>query len=183
VAADFRCLPFATGAALAVIACDNALPHLLSLSEIRTALEEFKRCLRPGGAVVLSMRDYHDPPRAGTVEHRPYAPGLRSSAETLFRRTSKLPATELIAPARVIGGRTEDCIRSGVIFGGAEAVDGIVRRMKAEWEWPSERAPLVVATGGLAPLIQPHCREVERLEPHLTFVGLQIAYDIVKRLA
>jgi type III pantothenate kinase len=106
------------------------------------------------------------------------APGLRTSAETLFRRTSKLPATELVAPATAIGRRTEDCIRSGVIFGTAESVDGIVRRIKAEW--PTGRTPLVVATGGLAPVIQPHCREVERLEPDLTLMGLRIAYEIVK---
>ena len=52
------------------------------------------------------------------------APGVRSSAETLFRRTSKLPATELVAPARAIGTRTEECIRAGVMFGAAESIDG-----------------------------------------------------------
>jgi type III pantothenate kinase len=103
------------------------------------------------------------------------APGLRTSAETLFRRTSKLPATELVAPDRVIGRRTEDCIRSGVVFGTAEAVDGIVRRIKGEW--PTPRAPLVVATGGLAPIVQPYCREVDRLEPELTLVGLRLGYQ------
>ena len=50
------------------------------------------------------------------------APGMRTSLETLVRRTSKLPATELTAPERAIGRRTEDCIRAGVIFGTAEAV-------------------------------------------------------------
>lgn len=105
------------------------------------------------------------------------APGLRTSAETLFRRTSKLPATELRAPERAIGRRTEDCIRSGLIFGTADAVDGIVRRIKAEW--PTGRVPLVVATGGLAPVVQPHCREVERVEPDLTLVGLRMAYELI----
>ncbi|HSA55451.1 MAG TPA: type III pantothenate kinase [Gemmatimonadaceae bacterium] len=105
------------------------------------------------------------------------APGVRTSAETLFRRTSKLPATELVAPARVIGRRTEDCIRSGVVFGAAEAVDGIVRRIKAEW--PTSQVPLVVATGGLAPLVQPYCTTIERVEPHLTLVGLRIAFELL----
>jgi type III pantothenate kinase len=105
------------------------------------------------------------------------APGVRTSAETLFRRTSKLPATELIAPERVIGRRTEDCIRSGVVFGSAEAVDGVVRRIKAEW--PTPRTPLVVATGGLAPVVYPHCTVIERLEPQLTLVGLRMAYDLI----
>lgn len=105
------------------------------------------------------------------------APGIRTSAETLIRRTSKLPATELLAPSQVIGRRTEECIRAGVVYGAADAVDGIVRRIKAEW--PTGRTPLVVATGGLAPMIQPHCREIERFEPDLTLVGLRMAYDLV----
>ena len=109
------------------------------------------------------------------------APGMRTSAETLIRRTSKLPATELVAPERAIGRRTEDCIRAGVVFGTAESVDGIVRRIKAEW--PTPRVPLVVATGGLAPLIKPHCREIERVEPDLTLVGLRMAYELIGQRA
>lgn len=105
------------------------------------------------------------------------APGIRTSAETLFRRTSKLPATELVPPERVIGRRTEDCIRSGVVFGAAEALDGIVRRIKAEW--PTGRVPLVVATGGLAPMIAPIASTVDRVEPHLTLVGLRLAFEIL----
>jgi type III pantothenate kinase len=105
------------------------------------------------------------------------APGMRTSAETLIRRTSKLPATELQAPERVIGRRTEDCIRSGVVFGTADAVDGIVRRIKKEW--PTPRTPLVVATGGLAPMIKPHASEIERVEPELTLVGLRMAYELI----
>lgn len=105
------------------------------------------------------------------------APGVRTSAETLFRRTSKLPATELVAPARVIGRRTEECIRSGVMFGTADAVDGIVTRIQAEW--PTPRTPLVIATGGLAPMIAPLCRTIDRVEPHLTLVGLRLARELL----
>ena len=105
------------------------------------------------------------------------APGIRTSAETLFRRTSKLPATELEPPARVIGRRTEDCIRSGVVFGAAEALDGIVRRIKGEW--PTPRTPLVVATGGLAPMIVPIASTVDRVEPHLTLMGLRMAHELL----
>lgn len=105
------------------------------------------------------------------------APGVRTSAETLFRRTSKLPATEIAPPARVIGRRTEECIRSGVVLGNAEAIDGLVRRIKAEW--PNDVVPLVVATGGLAPVFQPFCKEFDVLEPYLTLNGLRIAHDLV----
>lgn len=106
------------------------------------------------------------------------APGVRTSAETLFRKTSKLPATELTAPARVIGRRTEECIRSGVVFGAAEAVNGIVRRIKAEW--PTPRVPLVIGTGGLAPMLARFATELERVEPALTLVGLRLAWEWVK---
>ena len=105
------------------------------------------------------------------------APGVRTSAETLFRRTSKLPATEITPPDRVIGRRTEECIRSGVVFGSAEAIDGLVRRIKAEW--PGGTVPLVVATGGLATVFQPFCKEFDLVEPYLTLDGLRIAHELV----
>ena len=105
------------------------------------------------------------------------APGVRTSAETLFRRTSKLPATEIAPPARVIGRRTEECIRSGVVFGSAEAIDGIVRRIKGEW--PNTTVPFVVATGGLAPVFEPFCDEFDVVEPYLTLNGLRIAHELV----
>ena len=109
------------------------------------------------------------------------APGLRTSADTLIRRTSKLPATELVPPAHAIGTRTEDCIRAGVLFGAADAIDGLVRRIKAEW--PTERVPKIVATGGLAPLVTPICREIDIVEPHLTLYGLQIAFAFLEQSA
>jgi len=104
-------------------------------------------------------------------------PGVRTSAETLTRRTSKLPATELIPPQRVIGTRTEECIRAGVLFGAADAIDGMVRRIKAEW--PGHEVPLVVATGGLAETLQPWCAEFDRIEPTLTLQGLRLAHDLL----
>jgi SAM-dependent methyltransferase len=69
--ADFRALPFLTGAAHVAMACDNALPHLLSLDEMETALRELARCVCPGGIVLITMRDYSVQP-AGTREVKPY---------------------------------------------------------------------------------------------------------------
>jgi type III pantothenate kinase len=109
------------------------------------------------------------------------APGLRTSADTLIRRTSKLPATELVPPARAIGTRTEECIRAGVLFGAADAIDGLVRRIKAEW--PTTRVPKVVATGGLAPLVTTLCKEIDVVEPYLTLYGLQIAFAFLEQVA
>ena len=100
-------------------------------------------------------------------------PGVRTAADQLTRRAAKLPATELQAPDRVIGRRTEECIQAGVIFGTADAVDGIVRRIVAEWPGPGK--PRVIATGGLAPLIAPYCTTIEGMERDLTLQGLRIA--------
>jgi type III pantothenate kinase len=105
------------------------------------------------------------------------APGLTTSADTLVRRTSKLPATELVPPSRVIGKRTEECIRAGVLFGAADSIDGLVRRIKKEW--PTRATPKVIATGGFAELIRPLCREIELVEPHLTLHGLRMAFEVL----
>jgi type III pantothenate kinase len=100
-------------------------------------------------------------------------PGLRTSADQLTRRAAKLPATELRAPERVIGRRTEECIQAGVLFGTADAVDGIVRRITAEW--PGGKKPRVVATGGLAAIVAPLTTTIELTDPDLTLRGLRIA--------
>jgi type III pantothenate kinase len=100
-------------------------------------------------------------------------PGLRTSADQLTRRAAKLPATELRAPDRVIGRRTEECIQAGVLFGAADAVDGMVRRISAEWPTPTK--PRVVATGGLASIVAPLTSTIELTDPDLTLRGLRIA--------
>jgi type III pantothenate kinase len=100
-------------------------------------------------------------------------PGLRTSADQLTRRAAKLPATELRPPSRVIGRRTEECIQAGVLFGTADAVDGIVRRITAEW--PGDKKPRVVATGGLAGVVAPLTATIELTDPDLTLRGLRIA--------
>ncbi len=107
-------------------------------------------------------------------------PGVRTSADTLTRRTSKLPATEIIPPLKVIGTRTEECIRAGVVFGAADAIDGIVRRIKREW--PRSQTPYVVATGGLAAVFQPYCESFDLVAPHLTLDGLRMAHEILTSL-
>lgn len=101
------------------------------------------------------------------------APGIRTAADNLIRRTAKLPATPLTPPARTIGRRTEECIQAGVVLGTAEAVGGLLRRIMAEW--PTPQRPHVVATGGLASLIAPLVPEIEAVEPRLTLLGLRFA--------
>jgi type III pantothenate kinase len=98
------------------------------------------------------------------------APGVLMMVEALSRRTAKLPK-------KVIGRRTEENIRAGVMYGAAEGIDGLVRRIKAEW--PRTPAPLVIGTGGLSETFQPLCKELEEIDPFLTLRGLQIAYTLL----
>ena len=105
------------------------------------------------------------------------APGLRTAGENLARRAAKLSATEIAPPARAIGRRTEECVRAGLVFGTADAVDGMVRRIKAEW--PTGEVPRVVATGGYAQLVAKYSREIEEVHPDLTLRGLMIAWRLL----
>jgi type III pantothenate kinase len=100
------------------------------------------------------------------------APGVPAGLEWLSRRTAMLPRVELLAPEAVIGRRTEACLHSGIFYAAVDGVDGIVRRIKEEWEKPEA---YVVATGGLAEAIGPHLRSVDHLEPFLTLHGLEMA--------
>lgn len=100
------------------------------------------------------------------------APGLQAGEEWLKGHTAKLPRVELRRPERVIGRRTESCLQSGIFFSAVDAVDGIVDRIRREWERPRAR---VVATGGYAGVLAPHSRTVEEVSPFLTLVGLELA--------
>jgi type III pantothenate kinase len=104
-------------------------------------------------------------------------PGIMISADTLFRRTAQLAATEIYPPKKVIARRTDECIRAGVLFGAVDSIDGMVRRVKAEW--PNQHAPLVIATGGMAEVVQPHSRELELVDPTLTLKGIRIGYELL----
>jgi len=92
--------------------------------------------------------------------------------DQLIRAAAQLPKVELAPPARVVGRNTLDCLQSGGFYAVVDGIDGIVGRILEEW---SPDAPLVVATGGLAELVAPHCRTVDRIEPALTITGLAIA--------
>ena len=100
------------------------------------------------------------------------APGIGIAAESLFKHASKLPRVELFNPPKtVIGKNTAHSMKSGIIYGYTELVDGMVRRIKQEMQ-PSE--PKVIATGGLAPLMQNISQTIEAVEMGLTLEGLRI---------
>ncbi len=100
------------------------------------------------------------------------APGLPAGLEWLSGKTAKLPRVQFIPPARVIGRRTETCIQSGVFWQAVDGIDGMVRRIRDEWEKPDAH---VVVTGGFAGELGPHLATADRIEPHLTLFGLALA--------
>ena len=102
------------------------------------------------------------------------SPGIGIASEALFRKASKLPRVEIfVPPQNVIGKDTIGSIKSGIIFGYAGLVDGIVRRMKTEMG----THPKVIATGGLAELLFEVSETIEAVEPALTLEGLRIIAD------
>lgn len=101
------------------------------------------------------------------------APGVSTSAQALFSFAAKLAATELVAPKDVIGTSTETAIQSGVVYGEAGRVDGLVRRIFSQLGY---EAP-VVATGGLACVIASCSETITKLDAELTLEGLRLAYE------
>ena len=102
--------------------------------------------------------------------------GLYVSLDALVSRTAKLPSVDLEeGPPRVIATNTPDSIRSGFIYGYAGALDALIRRSREEL---GEDGIRVIATGGPAGVIVPHCREIEEFDPDLTLKGLRILYEM-----
>jgi type III pantothenate kinase len=98
-------------------------------------------------------------------------PGVMISAEALSQKASRLPRVEIFkAPEKVIGKNTLDSIKSGIIYGNAAMVDGMVERMTNEMA----ASPRILATGGLAPLISGLSKTIESVEQSLTLEGLKI---------
>lgn len=99
-------------------------------------------------------------------------PGVKVSLESLVNRTSQLPKISLEAPKRIIGKNTIECMKSGIIIGQAAQIDGMVERI---WEEMGAQVT-VVATGGLAGCIVPHCKNKIVCDNELTLKGLGIIY-------
>jgi pantothenate kinase (EC 2.7.1.33) len=100
-------------------------------------------------------------------------PGLRTSLDALVSNAAQLSQTSLAAPKKVIGKNTLDCLRGGMIYGNAASIDGMIERMEEELGCKCT----IVATGGLAQAVIPHCRHNIIIDEDLLLKGLQIIYE------
>jgi type III pantothenate kinase len=101
-------------------------------------------------------------------------PGAEISIDALYDKAAKLPKVELAAPRSLIGKSTIDAIRSGIVYGFAGQVEGIVRRLRGELG----AGTTVIATGGLAGLLVPFTREtIDDVDEFLTLTGLKLIWE------
>ena len=101
------------------------------------------------------------------------APGIEISVDALAARAARLFKVELVEPRSVIGKTTQESLQSGLVYGFAGQVDGMVRRISAELG----AQPVVIATGGLSHLMFGVCDTLDHHEPDLTLLGLRLVYE------
>jgi type III pantothenate kinase len=102
------------------------------------------------------------------------APGIGISAEALYTRTAALPRVDLTKPRKAIGSNTLAAMQSGLVYGWAALIEGIVNRIQEEL---GENAT-VVATGGYASLIASETRAIDEVNPDLTLIGIKVIHDM-----
>ncbi len=102
------------------------------------------------------------------------ATGIATAAEALYSHTAQLPRVDLVHPKTVIGTNTVSAIQSGVIYGYASLVEGMIARINKEL---GEKAK-VIATGGYSALIAKETKAIDEVNPDLTLVGLRLIYEM-----
>src|SRR6185437_14767791 len=101
------------------------------------------------------------------------APGIEVSMDALFERAARLVKVDFVAPPSAIGKTTATALQSGLVYGFAGQVDGIVERIRAELGAEAQ----VIATGGLAELVAPHTKTVSKVDQTLTLEGLRLVWS------
>jgi type III pantothenate kinase len=110
---------------------------------------------------------------AGVLVGGVLAPGMRDAAEAAAATVARPPRIDFAPAASVIGRSSADALRAGIHAAAADAVEGIIRRIRDEWRRPSTH---VVATGPLAGAVAPHCPSISVVDPFLTLTGLHLAF-------
>ena len=149
-------------------------PRELGADRLVNAIAAYDRCAGACIAVDFGTAiNYDVVSAAGEYLGGVIAPGVEISIEALATRAAALPKVRLDSPRAAIGKGTREAIQSGVIFGYAGAVDGLVARLREEL---GEEAT-AIATGGWAHAIVPHCSEVDELDDLLTLKGLRLIWE------
>lgn len=158
------------------IMIDN--PHELGADRLVNAVAAHRRF---GGPCIVvdfgTATNFDVVSEAGEYLGGVIAPGVETSLDALAARAARLVKVDLVPPPRVIGKSTSEALRSGLVYGTAAMVDGIVSRMKEELGAEA----FVVATGGLAELVCRHSLQIDRNEPLLTLDGLHIVHELNER--
>lgn len=154
------------------ILTDN--PREVGADRIVNALAAFERHGGPCIVVDFGTATTYDVVSAkGEFLGGVIAPGVQTSNAALARSTARLPQVELAAPPATLGKNTIEAIQSALVYGTAGQVDGIVTRLRDELGAHA----VAVATGGLAPLVMPHCTTLDRHDPWLTLEGLRLIFE------
>lgn len=148
----------------AQLGSDLVVDAVAAISQYKTPLV----IIDMGTATTISVIDEKSSYRGGLI-----LPGVRISQDALSSRTSQLPYINLVAPKKVIGVNTIECMESGVIFGNSSMIDGIIERIEEE----IGKKVTVVATGGLSKKIVPFCKSKIICDDDLLLKGLFIIYE------
>lgn len=170
----FDCQPLIVDHVTAGIAIHTDRPEEVGADRLVNAVAAYEKFRREVIIVDLGTATTFDAVSAqGAYLGGAISPGISISIEALAQHASKLSRVEFANPGTVIGKHTVHAMQSGIYFGYVGLVDTIVGRMRAEMDGD----PLVVATGGLAPLIAEGSTTVHKIEPYLTLEGLKVIFD------
>jgi type III pantothenate kinase len=161
-----------TGMAIRI---DN--PHELGTDRLVNAVAAYDRCRAACVVADFGTTINFDAVSAeGEYLGGVIAPGVDMSIQALHQRTAKLPQVDLAPPPSAIGHNTLEAMQSGLVYGFAGGVDGILARIREEL---ADEAT-AIATGGMAATIVPFCEEIDEVDEMLTLTGLRLVWELNK---